>query len=59
MTSKQEEVLRIALEHGFFDYPRRIKLRELAKLCGMNVATVDETIKRGQKNVIKEYFREK
>ncbi|OPY32527.1 MAG: HTH DNA binding domain protein [Methanomassiliicoccales archaeon PtaU1.Bin124] len=59
VTAKQEEVLRIALERGFFDYPRRIKLKELAKLCNMNIATVDETIKRGQRNVVKEYFRDR
>lgn len=59
LTRKQEDVIRIALDRGYFDYPRRIKLKELAKICNMTTATVDEIVKRAQKNIISSYFQEK
>jgi predicted DNA binding protein len=59
VTAKQESVIKIAMEKGYFDYPRRIKLRELAKLCNMTTATVDEIVKRGERNIIRSYFRDK
>lgn len=31
MTFREEEILRISLEEGYFDFPKRIKLEELAK----------------------------
>ncbi len=59
MTAKQEMVLRLALQRGYFDYPRRIKLKDLAELCGMNPATVDEIVKRGERNLLENYFKDR
>jgi predicted DNA binding protein len=59
ITAKQESVLRLAFQRGYFDYPRRIKLKELAELCGMNPATVDEIIKRGERNLLERYLQER
>lgn len=56
VTRKQEKVVRLALEKGFFDYPRRITLEQLAKLSDMSTSTVSETLKRGEKNILKQYF---
>ena len=56
VTRKQEKVVRLALEKGFFDYPRRINLEELARLTDMTTSTVAETLKRGEKNILKQYF---
>ena len=59
ITTKQESVLRLAFQRGYFDYPRRIKLKELAELCGMNPATVDEIIKRGERNLLERYLQDR
>jgi len=56
VTRKQEMVVRLALDKGFFDYPRRVTLEELAKLCDMSTSTVAETLKRGEKNILRQYF---
>jgi predicted DNA binding protein len=56
VTRKQEKVVRLALEKGFFDYPRRITLEELARLCDMTTSTVAETLKRGEKNILRQFF---
>jgi predicted DNA binding protein len=49
-------VVRAALERGYFDYPRRITLEELAKVCNTSLSTVTETLKRGEKNILRHYF---
>ena len=32
LTLKQEKILQVALKRGYFDYPKRINIRELAKI---------------------------
>lgn len=56
ITRKQEKLVRLALEKGFFDCPRRITLEQLAKLSDMSTSTVSEILKRGEKNILKHYF---
>ena len=59
LTRKQEEVLRMALGRGYFDYPKRIKAGDLAKLCGVSKPTLDEILSRGQRNILRRHFDEK
>jgi len=57
LTNKQEQILRIALMRGYFDYPKRISLRELAALFGISISTASEILRKGQKKVLMEYFK--
>jgi len=56
LTSRQELVVKAALDLGYFDYPKRIASRELASLLGVSPATVTETLRKGLKKILKEYF---
>jgi predicted DNA binding protein len=56
ITKKQEEVLHLALEKGYFDYPKRINAADLAKLCGVSRVTLNEILSRGQRNILRDYF---
>lgn len=56
VSRKQEKLVRLALEKGYFDYPRRIEVRELAALAGMSHSSAFEMLKRGEKNMIRHYF---
>ncbi len=56
VTKKQEEILRLALEKGYFDYPRRITMNELAGLCGISTATLREILSRGERNILRHHF---
>ena len=56
ITYREEEILKIALEKGFFDFPKRIKLEELADIFGIAPSTLSEILRRGQKKVLKSYF---
>ena len=56
LTSRQEEVLSIAFESGYFDFPKRIGLRELASRTGVKESTLAEILRRGQKKVLHDYL---
>lgn len=56
ITYREEEILKIALEKGFFDFPKRIKLEELAEIFGIAPSTLSEILRRGQKKILKSYF---
>ncbi len=56
LTPLQEKVLYIALETGFFDYPRKITLKELANRLGLSPSTLNEIIRRGLKKLLERHF---
>jgi predicted DNA binding protein len=57
LTGRQEEILQIALERGYFEFPKKITLRQLAKVLDVSPATLTEILRRGQKRVLEEHFR--
>jgi predicted DNA binding protein len=57
ITYREEEILRIALEKGFFDFPKKIKLEELAEIFDIAPSTLSEILRRGQKKVLSTYFK--
>jgi len=58
MTSRQEDILHIAYERGYFDYPKRISLRDLASMFGISISTLSEMLRKGQRKIMEEYFAE-
>ena len=57
MTGRQELVLRVACELGYFDYPKRINVRELAAMFNVTPATITEELRKGVKKALTYYFR--
>jgi len=57
LTSRQEQILQIALEKGYFEFPKKIKLRQLAKLLDISPATLTEILRRGQRRILEEHFK--
>ena len=57
LTARQENILQIALEKGYFEFPKKITLRQLAKVLDISPATLTEILRRGQKRVLQEHFR--
>lgn len=55
-TSRQEDILLASMGAGYFDYPRRVGVKKLAKTFGIAPSTLSETIRRGEKNVLNEYL---
>ena len=59
LTARQEQILRIALEAGYYEFPRKITIRALAEKLELSVSSLSEIIRRAEKNVIVNYFDEK
>ena len=57
LTARQEEILQIAFEKGYFEFPKKITLRQLAKVLDLSPATLTEILRRGQKRIIEQHFR--
>ncbi len=58
LTTRQEQITRMAFERGYFDFPRRIGLRELAKMFGISTSTLSEILRKGQRRIMMHYFSE-
>lgn len=56
LTSKQERVLKSALELGYFDYPKRVSTEELSNGLGIAPSTLNEILRRAERRIIKVYF---
>jgi predicted DNA binding protein len=56
ITSKQERVLKSALELGYYDYPKRISTEDLSKVVGLAPSTISEILRRAEKRIISGYF---
>jgi predicted DNA binding protein len=57
LTSRQQELIIMAFEKGFFDTPRRVKLKDLSRLTGVSQATLSEVLRKGQKKIVVDYLR--
>ena len=57
LTSRQENILQIALEKGYFEFPKKITLRQLAKALDISPATLTEILRRGQRRILQEHFK--
>lgn len=56
LTPKEEIVLSNALEGGYYDFPKRIGVRDLAKKLDVSTAYISYTLRSGQKKAIQKYF---
>jgi len=56
LTARQEQILSLAFERGYFDFPKKIGLEELATLVDVRTSTLGEIIRRGQKKILGEYL---
>ncbi|MEM2997371.1 MAG: helix-turn-helix domain-containing protein [Thermoproteota archaeon] len=59
LTEKQENVLWLSLKMGYFDTPRKIGTRELAKTLGIVPSTFSEITRSGIRKLLEKYFESK
>ncbi len=57
LTKDQELVLRTALESGYYDFPKRAGVRELARKLSVSTAYISYTLRAAQKKTIQVYFK--
>jgi predicted DNA binding protein len=58
LTAKQKRIVQLAFEYGYFDYPRLIRQRDLARLCGISSSSLSEILRRAEKGAVKAYLNE-
>jgi predicted DNA binding protein len=56
LTEKQEMTLWLALESGFFDYPKKIDTLGLSRKLKISPSTLSEIIRRGIRRLLEYYF---
>ncbi|MGH9919871.1 MAG: helix-turn-helix domain-containing protein [Nitrososphaerales archaeon] len=56
ITSRQEDLVRIAFDLGYFEFPKRINLEHLSAKLGISIGTLSEILRRGEKNILSKYF---
>jgi predicted DNA binding protein len=56
LTEKQERALWFAITLGFYEWPRRITLTDLAEKLGISASTLSELMRRGLRRVLRNYF---
>jgi predicted DNA binding protein len=52
LTNKQKQALHLAIEKGYYEYPKKIKLEELAKLIGISLSTYQAHIRKAEKKLL-------
>ncbi|MBS3136972.1 helix-turn-helix domain-containing protein [Candidatus Woesearchaeota archaeon] len=55
MTPLQEKALRLAQKEGYYEFPRKIELRMLAKMFGVSLSTYREHLRKAEKVVLKNF----
>lgn len=58
LTPKEEEIVRKAIARGYFDTPKKVGVRELAKDFGISISTLSEILRKGQKKILLFYFKD-
>jgi predicted DNA binding protein len=58
LTSRQEQIVKFALEMGYFEFPKKIRLEELSSRLGISAGNLSEILRRAEKNILTRYFRE-
>ncbi len=57
LTDRQDRVLSLAYELGYFEFPKKINLTDLAKKLGVSKAALSETLRTGEGKVLHAYFQ--
>ncbi|WP_162000423.1 helix-turn-helix domain-containing protein [Sulfolobus sp. E11-6] len=56
LTERQVEALKIALNKGYFDYPKRIRGEDISKLLGMKTPTLIYHLRNAERSILEFYL---
>ena len=57
LTKGQKKALEIAKQHGYYDFPRKADLKELAAEAGISLSTFREHLRKAEKKVMPDLVR--
>jgi len=58
LTARQEKIMEVAFKRGYFEYPKRIDMQELADIFDVSLSTISEILRKGQQRIIGNYFKD-
>ena len=56
LTARQQEVVELAVEHGYYESPRRCTLTDLAESLDVNKSVVSRILQRAEGHIITTYY---
>ncbi|GAA0257008.1 helix-turn-helix domain-containing protein [Haladaptatus pallidirubidus] len=56
LTARQQEVVELAIKHGYYESPRRCTLTDLAELLDVNKSVVSRILQRVEGHIITTYY---
>ncbi|HYD03506.1 MAG TPA: helix-turn-helix domain-containing protein [Alphaproteobacteria bacterium] len=57
LTQKQKEALCLAVESGYYDYPRKTSIQKLAKISKLSFSTFQAHLRKAEKSIIPHSFK--
>ena len=57
LTKPQKKAIEIAIKHGYYDSPRKIDVRELAKIMNLSYSTYHVHLRKAEKKLIPFFFQ--
>jgi predicted DNA binding protein len=52
ITQKQREAIELAVQHGYYEYPRRVEVKELAQIAKCSFSTFHAHLRKAEKSLI-------
>ena len=56
LSERQHEAFQLAVRQGYYKYPRKIELQQLAKLMNVSVSTYQEHLRRAEEKLVPSYL---
>jgi len=58
LTDLQKKAMGIAIHHGYYDYPKKVKMEKLAKEMGISYSTYQAHLKKAEGKILPEVYKE-
>ena len=52
LTDKQKKAFRLAVEHGYYEFPKKIELKQLAKMMNVSYSTYQAHLKKAESRIM-------
>ena len=56
LTDKQKQAMHLAIKHGYYSYPRKISIENLAKLCKLSFSTYHAHLRKAEQKLLPFFF---
>ena len=57
ITDKQKRALELAIKNGYYEYPKKIKMEELAKIMGVSYSTYQAHLKKAEGKLLPQIYK--